>query len=500
VLVAATADLKITKTAPATATAHQQFTYTLLVENKGPSAATGVVISDPLPPGLNFISSADCNAVMTCSLGTIPSGGSRTVEIVVETTPAVAGTTVVNTAEVSGNEYDPTPGDNTSTAETVIDTLADIAVVKTGPVQAQADTRIIWNLVVTNAGPNPAENVTLSDTLPPEVTNPAITTSQGSCVPSFECQLGTIPVDGNVLLTVEADIPRDTVVGTTITNSVVVDTTTDEINKDDNTSSWDTEVTAPTPSPPNVRIFKERNNSDPVKVGDVVVFKLTARNTGEVAAKNVVITDPLSAKLRYLASSIPGGTCSERNNIVTCRRASLAPDSAVTARIRVRVIDTGQVVNTATIQSNNSIISIPRWTIRFPVAKGRTNIGITKKADRRKTRAGRVIKYRIKVRNLTDQAATDVSVCDQLPARTTVVSTGGGRLEGNRICWEIPFFPGRAGREFRVALKVDRFYPLNAVRNKAIAGAGNVKGVRRANARVGVIRIRNAARGGGVTG
>jgi uncharacterized repeat protein (TIGR01451 family)/fimbrial isopeptide formation D2 family protein len=499
-LVAATADLKITKTAPATANAHQQFAYTLLVENKGPSAATGVVISDPLPPGLNFISSADCNAVMTCALGTIPSGESRTVEAIVETTPAVAGTTVINTAEVSGNEFDPTPGDNTSTAETVIDTLADIAVVKTGPVQAQADTRIIWNLIVTNAGPNPAENVTLSDALPPEVTNPSITTSQGSCVAAFECQLGTIPVDGNVVVTVEADIPRDATVGSTITNSVVVDTTTDEINKEDNTSSWDTEITAPTPYPPNVRIFKERNNDDRVKVGDIVVFKLTARNTGEVAARNVIITDPLSPKLRYLASSIPGGSCSERNNTVTCRRSSLAPGGAVTARVRVRVIDIGRVVNTATIQSNNSIISIPSWTIRFPVAKGAANIAVTKSADRRKVRAGRIVNYRIKVRNLTDQAAVDVTVCDQLPARTTVVSTGGGRLDGNRICWEIPFFPGRGSREYRVALKVDRFYSLNAVRNRATARAGNVKGIRRANARVGVIRIGSGARGGGVTG
>jgi uncharacterized repeat protein (TIGR01451 family)/fimbrial isopeptide formation D2 family protein len=499
-IVDATADLAITKTAPATANAHQQFTYTLLVENLGPSAATDVVITDPLPAGLNFISSADCNAVMTCSLGTIPPQGSRTVEVVVETTPAVAGTTVVNTATVSGAEFDPNLDNNTSVAETVIDTLAEIAVVKTGPVQAQADTRIVWNVVVTNAGPSPAENVTLSDTLPPEVTNPQITTSQGSCVPAFDCDLGTIPVNGNVVITIEADIPRNATVGSTITNSVVVETTTDEINKDDNSSSWDTEITAPTPYPPNIRIFKDRTNNRPVKVGDVVVFRLTATNDGEVAARNVVITDPLSQKLRYLDSSIPGGTCSERNNTVTCRRNQLAPMSSVTGRIRVRVIDVGQVVNTATIQSDNSIITVPRWTIRFPVTKGTSNIGITKKADRRKTRGGGIVNYRIRATNLTDRAAIDVVVCDQLPARTTVVNAGGGRLEGGSICWDVPFLPGRASRDFRVTLRVDRFYTLNSVWNRATARAGNVRGVRKANARVGVIRIGSAARGGGVTG
>jgi uncharacterized repeat protein (TIGR01451 family)/fimbrial isopeptide formation D2 family protein len=499
-IVSPTADLKITKSAPATANAHQQFTYSMLVENLGPSDATNVVISDPLPPGLDFISSADCDAVMTCNLGTIASGGDRTVEVIVETTPAVAGTTVVNTAVVSGSEFDPDLDNNTSVAETIIDPLADIAVVKTGPVQAQADTRIVWNLVVSNAGPNPAENVTLSDTLPPEVTNPAITTDQGSCVPAFECELGTIPANGNVVLTIEADIPRNTTVGSTITNSVTVETTTDEINTLDNSSSWDTEITAPTPFPPNIRIFKERSNSDPVLVGDVVVFRLTATNGGEVTARNVVITDPLSRKLRYLSSSLPGGTCRERDNKVTCRRGKLAPMSSVTALVRVRVIAAGRVVNTATIQSDNSIITVPRWTIRFPVAKGSADIGITKKADRRTTPAGGKVRYRIRVTNRTSQAAVDVVACDRLPGGTTVVSTGGGRLQGASICWDIAFLAGRASRDFRITLRVDRFFTLNSIRNRATARAGNVRGVRRASARVGVIRVGAAARGGGVTG
>jgi uncharacterized repeat protein (TIGR01451 family)/fimbrial isopeptide formation D2 family protein len=499
-LVSPTADLKITKTAPATATAHQTFTYSMLVENLGPSDATNVVISDPLPPGIGFISSADCNSVMTCNLGTIVSGGSRTVEVIVETTPAVAGTTVVNTAEVSGSEFDPDPDNNTSVAETVIDPLAEIAVEKTGPVQAQADTRIVWNVVVTNAGPSPAANVTLSDVLPQEVTNPEITTSQGSCVPAFECELGTIPANGNVVLTIEADIPRNTIVGSTITNSVFVDTTTDEINKNDNNSSWNTEITAPTPFPPNIRIFKERSNNDPVLVGDIVVFRLTASNDGEVAARNVVITDPLSRKLRYISSSIPGGSCRERDNKVTCRRGNLPAMSSVTALVRVQVIDVGRVVNTATIQSDNSIITVPRWTIRFPVSKGSANIGITKKADRRKTPAGGKVNYRIRVSNRTDQAAVNVVACDRLPGGTTVINAGGGRLQGGSICWDIDFLAGRASREYRVTLRVDRFFTLDSIRNRATARAGNVRGVRRASARVGVIRVGSAARGGGVTG
>ena len=172
----------------------------------------------------------------------------------------------------------------------------------------------------------------------------------------------------------------------------------------------------------------------------------------------------------------------------------------MTAKIKVRTIDTGQVVNTATITASNGTVSVPSWTIRFPVGKGKTNIAISKKADRRKTKGGGKVKYRIKVRNTSDRAAVDVVVCDQIPARTTVVRAGGGRLQGRNLCWGIPYFAGRASREYRVTLRVDRFYTLNSVRNRATARAGNVSGVRRASAKVGVIGIGNNARGGGVTG
>ncbi|MGB0120246.1 MAG: DUF11 domain-containing protein, partial [Solirubrobacterales bacterium] len=456
-------------------------------------------VSDPLPPGLTYVSSGDCNAVMTCSLGTILSGETRTVEIIVETGPAVAGTTVVNTATVSSSEFDPNPDDNTSTAETAIDTLANISVEKTGPAEAQADSRIIWNIVVANSGPNPAQNVSMNDVLPPEVTNPSVTTSQGSCDVSIACSLGSIPVDGSVLITVEADIPRGTVTGTVLVNYVEVSTTTDEIDPDDNSSSWDTGVTPYTPYPADVGILKEADSTK-VKVGDIVVFGLTATNSGEVAANNVVIRDTLSPKLRYISSSIPGGKCTERNATVTCRRDSLAGGASVTARIKVRTIATGKIANTTTINASNSTISIPKSTVKLTVVKGKTTLAVTKKANRRKARAGSTVKYRIQVRNRTTQAAVDVEVCDRIPAGTTVISTGGGKLDRGRVCWSIDYLPGKGKRNFRIKLRIDRFYASSSLKNVVTAKADNTKGVKKNAAKVGVIKVGGASKGGGVTG
>ena len=57
-------DLAIRKIAPATASAGQLITYTLVVTNVGPSNARGVDAKDILPPGLTFVAgSADAGRV-----------------------------------------------------------------------------------------------------------------------------------------------------------------------------------------------------------------------------------------------------------------------------------------------------------------------------------------------------------------------------------------------------------------------------------------------------
>jgi uncharacterized repeat protein (TIGR01451 family) len=118
------ADLAITKSAsPSPATVGSNITYTLTVTNNGPSTATGVTTTDTLPGSVTFVSSSSsqgtCSgtATVTCGLGSVVSGASATVTIVV--TPNTA-TTLSNTASVSGNESDPTPNNNYSTALTTV--------------------------------------------------------------------------------------------------------------------------------------------------------------------------------------------------------------------------------------------------------------------------------------------------------------------------------------------------------------------------------------------
>jgi uncharacterized repeat protein (TIGR01451 family) len=114
-------DLAIAKSgSPATQTLGDgNITWTIVVTNNGPNTATGVMISDPMPAGNTFVSvsttQGTCTggAILSCSLGTIASGGTVTITLV--TTPSTVGAQT-NTVNVVGNETESNTANNTASA------------------------------------------------------------------------------------------------------------------------------------------------------------------------------------------------------------------------------------------------------------------------------------------------------------------------------------------------------------------------------------------------
>lgn len=123
-IVIATADLSITKTTAATqATTGSTITYTITVTNNGPDTATNVVVSDNLPAGLQYVSATpsqgSCAGTdpFTCTLGTLNNGASATITLQVLVT-ATTGT-ISNTATVTADTDDGTPGNNGSSSPAI---------------------------------------------------------------------------------------------------------------------------------------------------------------------------------------------------------------------------------------------------------------------------------------------------------------------------------------------------------------------------------------------
>ncbi len=121
------ADLTIVKGAdPLEAFPSMPLTYTIVVNNIGPSDAQNVVVTDNLPPDVTFVSSSGCNespggGAPTCTIGTLAAGSTRTVvyNTMVVADPSGSWT---NTATVVSTTPDPTTP-NSSTVTVVSDII-----------------------------------------------------------------------------------------------------------------------------------------------------------------------------------------------------------------------------------------------------------------------------------------------------------------------------------------------------------------------------------------
>jgi uncharacterized repeat protein (TIGR01451 family) len=199
------ANLSISKTGPASGTAGGNITYTMIVGNAGPSTATGVLMSDTLPPQTTYVSytasQGTCSLAssnVNCTLGNLASGGSITVTITVKIkSDTLQGAVLANKADVSSAVADTDTANNSATAFTTVNTSADLSVVKTSDSATYKPSTIItYKITVTNNGLSNAREVKVIDTLP-AVRQAQYLSDTGGCVRNgtqLECNLGSLAV------------------------------------------------------------------------------------------------------------------------------------------------------------------------------------------------------------------------------------------------------------------------------------------------------------------
>src|SRR5262249_27759202 len=120
------ADVSVTKTGPASVVPGNTAVYAIVVTNSGPSTATNVVVNDPTPTGLTFESNRGaCTTAFPCALGALAPGASQTITTTLLVPPGYTTPSPIDEiATVSSPTIDPSPGNNTATAQTTVDTDA----------------------------------------------------------------------------------------------------------------------------------------------------------------------------------------------------------------------------------------------------------------------------------------------------------------------------------------------------------------------------------------
>ncbi|HHN93164.1 MAG TPA: DUF11 domain-containing protein, partial [Anaerolineae bacterium] len=273
--------------------------FTLTVTNTGIVSATSVVITDRVPANTTYegCGPAPCgeaSGVVSWSLGTVDIGVPRVVTLAVRAGSALSqGTVITNTGWLTSGEG----LTDTDTVTVPIGVLADLSVVKVdGPDPVPVGDYLTYTLRVVNNGPSLARNVSVTDTLPSEVTflsaTPPPTVGPN---PLVWTGLGDLDVGDQMRFTVTVRVNVTTTAPFTNVASTGSDTpdTTPENNQDEETT---------TPLLPGLELVKR---VEPGRAARRMPFTYTLRvtNTGGVTFDPLVITDTLPPDFYYVAGS-----------------------------------------------------------------------------------------------------------------------------------------------------------------------------------------------------
>ncbi len=300
--------------------------------------------------------------------------------------------------------------------------VADVSITKTldtaGPyVPGQS---ITYTLVVTNAGPDPATNVQVTDT----PTNLSITSVTGSGCVALPCTIPSLAVGASTNITVTATI---TAAGA-FDNSASASGAQSDPNTANNTDNTGNGGTAAASA--DVSITKT-DSPDPVNAGSNLTYTITVTNAGPSSASTVTLVDTLPPGTTFVSLASPGGwSCTMPavggTGAINCSIASLG----VTSAVFTLVVNVDASVATGTVLSNTSTVtsttSDPNTgnesAIATTTVATSADLLLSKTDSPDPVNAGSNLSYQITLTNAGPSNAANASFSDPLPAGTTFVS------------------------------------------------------------------------------
>jgi uncharacterized repeat protein (TIGR01451 family) len=325
------------------------FQYSATIVNEGPQDATGVALKESLPSSLKFVSATPSQGTcagtttITCDLGAMADPSSATVSFTV--TPTAAGT-FTDALHVAGSQADLNSKNDTASFTVTVLVPADIAVSGNSSVTTAATgDKVTYTIQVANAGPGPATNVVLTDSISDgNLAMTALTTSQGSCTPTpgnITCTIGTINSGAKVNISFVFTMGPSEVVA----NGLSLTSDTPDINTADNSLVLNVNV-----NPANLAVIQ---NAAPTTVfaGAQTLFTISVNNNGPAQATNVVLNDTLPGGATIGSVQASQGTCAAPvNGAMSCTLGTLAASASAT-------ISFGATSSTGGTETNNVSVS-----------------------------------------------------------------------------------------------------------------------------------------------
>ncbi|MGH2537727.1 MAG: TadE/TadG family type IV pilus assembly protein [Candidatus Promineifilaceae bacterium] len=297
------------------------------------------------------------------------------------------------------------------------------------------ETELGYSLVITNAGPFDAEDVTVVDVLPPGTEYISSTVSGG----------GACDLDSGVLSCNLPNLDNAGPPGNTATVQILIRTPA-EPGIITNTASVDAGVDTVDPNPANnvsnpvVVEVKARadlsvvksDSKDPIDISDTLTYTLDVLNSGPGPAINVVLTDTMppdtQATITGLSWDAGFDSCAQAGQIITCLQDRL--EAGATAQVLISSVPVTEginLLNTAVVTTTVSIDEFPanntdtEDTVVLPVA----DLAMTKTGPEN-VLLGEVIVYTLSVTNNGPSRADQVVVTDSWNPAGLVSFVAGG--------------------------------------------------------------------------
>jgi large repetitive protein len=475
------ADLSIVKTdGQTTSTPGTSITYTIVVNNNGPSNVTGASIQDLFPPELlspSYVSIASGGASgNTSGSGDINDTvnmpvGSQILYIVSATVSPSATGTLTNTATVSPppGTTDPNPGNNLSTdTNTLLEPpSADLGVLKNYNLLIDADgsasitpgDTLTFEIIVFNAGPDAATGIVVQDVVPSGYTViPGSITGggvlSGNTITWSGLSLSATPGLNSLTLTFNATVTSNP----NYTNPVQIVSAN---QNDPNPSNNQTTVTPPVEFVSDLSLVKsvvlliDADASGNLSAGDTVRFSVVLSNAGPAGVTNVVVEDLVPAGYTGVTNLSHGGIFNSLTDTITWSGLSVAAGSSTTLLYDAVIL--GGLA--AEDYSNYAqVVSSPNWDPDSTPGNGN---GVTPvEDDEASTRptmsdlsltkeialindmdgsggysGGDTVQFTLTVSNAGPDPANGVSVQDNLPAGYNWISGGSYNSVNRIITW-----------------------------------------------------------------
>ncbi len=412
--------------------------YTLTVTNTGLATTSAATVSDTIPSGLTIgTPPTGCTVAgqtVTCTIASGLALNASTSFVIPVTPTTAAGTSVSNTATVTGGGDTSCPAATTHCSSTIVTPITPapaVTLVKTATVSPAADQAnvklgdvVTYSFKITNTG-----NVTLTTLT---VNDPSDSGSAVACAP---------PVGG---LIVGANVTCSGTTTHTITQADV-----DAGSRSDTASATGTEAGGSTSAPftstatvsstpaPAVSLVKTATvapvaDQSNVKVGDVVTYSFKVTNSGNTTLSSVALTDP-SDSVSAVACSLGAGltpgasiTCSGTTSHTITQADVDAGSRSDTASVTGTDAG-GHITSAATSTAIVTATATPKVTL----VKTAT---VAPAADQLNVKVGDVVTYSFKVTNSGNTTIASVALTDASDSASPVAcSVGAGLAPGASI-------------------------------------------------------------------